>query len=511
MKNKALWILILLLFVLTTPACNNMANQAPSAQAGSDQTAVVGETVNLDGSDSLDPEGNKLFADWDFLEVPEGSQVASQTPNNLKSSFVPDVPGAYVAQLRVDDGAFSDNSIATDEVQVNAVIPLSFSGIAIDYDPEVRCSDNNWSTNTPVACSPQLSFTCAPPPPENLAGCPDQCQSCFDTDLAFLKSNLGVTTITVYQPNYFIMVAAQKFGIKVLFGLFNDTVLALATPDSGTTSCTFAGAPALCGQSAVDSMINGACGATTPWPTANFCTGSSYISAFKPFFDDGTIVGVQLGNEILTSPINSGGQVLTPAQVLAAAKTLRNGLNGYSYTKTPIVVSFVAGTEQNLCVNGAPPPNVDGIAGHPYCNNVANVPPLWPFETGNTPAQAGQDCANQVLQIFNSTAVAACGQAQSFIGETGYNTGCPGYADEANHLSTAESFFPDMVTLACQSNIPLFFFDYADACPAGGCLPGCPGGPNVGNGYFGIYYTENYLTTGNLVLKFPTVPSLSCP
>jgi hypothetical protein len=398
---------------------------------------------------------------------------------------------------------------------IQDVLPLPFSGIALDYDPEVRCSDNNWTTTTPVACSPQLSFTCPAPPPsdpfQNLSGCPDQCQSCFDKDLAFLQTNLAVNTLTVYQPNYYILTAAQKLGIKVLMGIFNDSVLALATPDDGMTSCTFAGAPALCGLAAVNSLIDGACGATTPWPTANFCTGSSYIPAFKSFFDDGTIVGIQLGNEILTSPINAQGTILTPAQVLSAAHTMRTGLNARGYNQVPLIVSFVAGTEKDLCVNGAPPANVDGIASHPYCNDVASVPPTWPFESGNTPVQAAQDCAQQVLDIFNQTAVASCGAAQSFIGETGYNTGCPGSPDEATHLSVAENFFPDMVSLACQNKIPLFFFDYADACPAGGCLPGCPGGPNEGNGYFGIYYTDNYQTKGDAVLKFPSVPSLACP
>ncbi len=115
------------------------------------------------------------------------------------------------------------------------------------------------------------------------------------------------------------------------------------------------------------------------------------------------------------------------------------------------------------------------------------------------------------MSIFQETAVAPCGADHVFIGETGYNTGCPGSADESTHLSVAESFFPEMISLACQNNIPLFFFDYVDACPAGGCLPGCPGAPNVGNGYFGIYHTNNYLTKGNLTLKYSAVPNLSCP
>ena len=221
------------------------------------------------------------------------------------------------------------------------------------------------------------------------------------------------------------------------------------------------------------------------------------------------MIGVQLGNEILSSPVN--GQTLTPAQVDAAAETLRNGLNLSGYTHVPIIVSLVTGMEKDLCVNGAPPPNVDLIASHPYCNFVASSPPSWPFESGATPQQAAQSCAQQVIEIFNQQAVASCGKDHVFIGETGYNTSCPGSADEANHIAVAEAFYPEMVSLACGQKTPLFFFDYADECPQGGCLAGCTGGPVIGNGYFGIYYTENYQTNGNLVLKFSSVPSLSCP
>ena len=42
--------------------------------------------------------------------------------------------------------------------------------IGIDYTPESRCSDNNWSTAFPTACNPQLSFTC--PSGDPLSLCP---------------------------------------------------------------------------------------------------------------------------------------------------------------------------------------------------------------------------------------------------------------------------------------------------------------------------------------------------
>src|SRR5215469_14971665 len=42
----------------------------------------------------------------------------------------------------------------------NKLHGTAVNSIGIDYTPEARCSDNNWSTLTPVACNPQLSFQC---------------------------------------------------------------------------------------------------------------------------------------------------------------------------------------------------------------------------------------------------------------------------------------------------------------------------------------------------------------
>jgi len=142
---------------------------------------------------------------------------------------------------------------------------------------------------------------------------------------------------------------------------------------------------------------------------------------------------------------------------------------------------------------------------------VPNLPPTWPLEDGVTAAAGGEACSEQVFTIYNDNAVASCGADNVFIGETGYNTGCPGGADEANHTSAAESFVSDLVTTACNDGINTFLFIYADECPESGCLAGCEGGPEVGNGYFGIYHTENYDTKGDLVLKFDTAPTLTCP
>lgn len=385
------------------------------------------------------------------------------------------------------------------------------SQIGIDYTPEARCSDNNWSTATPVACNPQLSFSCSGS--QSLSTCPKTCQACYVNDLGSLKTQLKVPTITAYQPNYYILTAAHQLNIKVMQGLFNDAIPSLAAPDSAT-NCTFAGAPiALCGSKYAGAMLDGACGTSTPWNPATFCDGGAYVEALNfpsgqqpspgQFIKNGTIIAIQLGNEPLGTMVN--GQTITVAMISQAAITLRKALTKRGF-KIPIVVSLVLGQEQTVCANAAPPAGVDFIAAHPYCNFVASVPPTWPLN--------GDQCWQQVQTLFSTISQNFCGATHTFIGETGYNTGCPSSPGNSTRLNDEQSFIKDLKSATCgqvsQSGFPTFLFAYSDVCPASGCAPGCNGGPLEGNGYFGIFHTLNYQTMGALVPKFSPVPTLAC-
>jgi hypothetical protein len=379
--------------------------------------------------------------------------------------------------------------------------------IGIDYTPEARCSDNNWSTATPVACNPQLSFSCSNP---KLSLCPTTCQACYVSDLSNLKSQLIVSTITSYQPNYYILTAAQQLNINVMQGLFNDAIPSLAADDSAT-NCTYAGAPiALCGSKYAGAMLDGACGTSTPWNPATFCDAGAYVEPLNypsgppgQFIKSGTIIAIQLGNEALGTMVN--GQTITVAMISKAATTLRKALDKRGF-KIPIVVSLVLGQEKTVCANASPPAGVDFIASHPYCNFVASVPPSWP--------KNGAECWQQVQTLFSSISQHYCGVSHTFIGETGYNTGCPSSPGASTRVNDEQIFIKNLKSATCRkssfSGLPTFLFAYSDVCPAGGCAAGCSGEPVEGNGYFGIFYTQDYMTMGPLVSKFATVPTLAC-
>ncbi len=90
-------------------------NVAPNANAGPDQIVwQVNKPVNLDGSASFDSDNgpSALTYQWSFVSLPAGSSLTNAGIVNTATSaaaFTPDVYGAYVLNLAVNDGALSDN------------------------------------------------------------------------------------------------------------------------------------------------------------------------------------------------------------------------------------------------------------------------------------------------------------------------------------------------------------------------------------------------------------------
>jgi len=86
-------------------------NNPPVADAGANQTETLGNTVNLDGTASSDPDGDPLTYLWIFSSLPSSSGLVNGDISNSTSSaasFVPDVQGIYTLRLRVGDGTDFD-------------------------------------------------------------------------------------------------------------------------------------------------------------------------------------------------------------------------------------------------------------------------------------------------------------------------------------------------------------------------------------------------------------------
>lgn len=105
-------------------------NSAPVANAGQTQNVLKGTTVNLNGSLSSDADNDPLTYSWAFTSKPVESTAVLSNPTSNNPSFVPDVVGAYVLNLIVNDGHV--NSVVS-TVTINAsrtnVAPVANAGI----------------------------------------------------------------------------------------------------------------------------------------------------------------------------------------------------------------------------------------------------------------------------------------------------------------------------------------------------------------------------------------------
>ncbi len=81
-----------------------LPNHLPVAHAGTDQTVSVGNTAQLDGSTSTDPEGQPLSYQWTLLKKPQTSNALIGEINKPVTNLSIDQPGQYQLQLIVNDG-----------------------------------------------------------------------------------------------------------------------------------------------------------------------------------------------------------------------------------------------------------------------------------------------------------------------------------------------------------------------------------------------------------------------
>ncbi|MEN6441922.1 MAG: PKD domain-containing protein, partial [Syntrophobacter sp.] len=102
-------------------------NSRPVADAGTNQTAFVGDRVTLDGSKSSDVDGDALTFRWSFASKPSGSTASVSGTDEVKPTFVMDAPGAYVAQLIVNDGKL-DSTPATVSITSQNSRPTANAG-----------------------------------------------------------------------------------------------------------------------------------------------------------------------------------------------------------------------------------------------------------------------------------------------------------------------------------------------------------------------------------------------
>lgn len=103
-------------------------NLKPVANAETSKPVVVGETVNLNGSESSDANGDPLTYRWALASSPAGSVSQIENSTAMMTSFVPDIPGTYVVQLIVSDG-FIDSDPGTIQIQAVTLQTVAIQAI----------------------------------------------------------------------------------------------------------------------------------------------------------------------------------------------------------------------------------------------------------------------------------------------------------------------------------------------------------------------------------------------
>jgi len=114
----------------------NYLNTKPIADAGVDQSASVGDNVQLDGSASRDANGDTLTYQWRIVSTPPtaGSQAILSNVTAVNPTLVVDVEGYFTLELIVNDGT-------------------------IDSEPDVMLINTMDENTTPVAnAGPDQSF-----------------------------------------------------------------------------------------------------------------------------------------------------------------------------------------------------------------------------------------------------------------------------------------------------------------------------------------------------------------
>lgn len=98
----------------------------PIAIPRSNLTGLLGQTVHLDGTASMDPDGAPLTYDWRMASEPMDAMAVLDRATTATPSFVPLEVGTYQAELIVNDGFFdSAPAIAVIDVVYGTGVPGS--------------------------------------------------------------------------------------------------------------------------------------------------------------------------------------------------------------------------------------------------------------------------------------------------------------------------------------------------------------------------------------------------
>jgi hypothetical protein len=203
--------------VTTTTVTAAVANSAPVANAGINQNVTVGTLTTLDGSASTDADRDALTYTWTLLSKPTGSTATLSSTNSPKPTFTPDLAGAYVTSLVVNDSKVTSSTVAVtvtastansapvanagtnQSVTTGAVVTLTGSG-STDANNNTLTYLWTWASKPTNSTAALTSATTASPAfTADLAG--TYVANLVVNDGIVNSSNVGSVTITASNLN----------------------------------------------------------------------------------------------------------------------------------------------------------------------------------------------------------------------------------------------------------------------------------------------------------------------
>ena len=177
-----------------------LANQAPTAHAGADQSVETGASVTLDGSASSDPEGDALTYAWKQLA---GTAVALQNATGPSPTLTaPANPGGLTFGLTVTDSA---GNSGTDSVDVTVSQPPLT--VTLSASPSAVCdgesSDLTWNSTgaDALTLSPSVSCTVTANEEGSCDVTPTSATTWTATATAGTETQTASTMVSIMSPS----------------------------------------------------------------------------------------------------------------------------------------------------------------------------------------------------------------------------------------------------------------------------------------------------------------------
>ncbi|MBW1810836.1 MAG: hypothetical protein JRJ87_21775, partial [Deltaproteobacteria bacterium] len=148
-------------------------NRAPTANAGIDQAAEIGDPATLNGSQSFDPDGDSLTFQWDIISAPAGATATIDDDRAALTGLTPNVSGIWLIRLVV-----SDSRLASEPDIVRIKVFDTSCKDDQDCTDYVDCTDDTCNTQTGFC-----EFT------PNDANCPDDGNFCNGVESCDAVSN----------------------------------------------------------------------------------------------------------------------------------------------------------------------------------------------------------------------------------------------------------------------------------------------------------------------------------